>query len=292
MPMSRSSALRLRDLRAVFRLVGECRELGDDPGRWWKHFIAGLARQTGAGFGLGGEIGIHGPRDRRDLGITDWGIDENGFNRVGWVTMLVGFRQNPLFNLIVNGYVARLPGAAGSALTRGDMIPDRDWYASPYYQGPHSALGGDASLACFRPVPGAADEFSEVYLARAVGERDFSRRDRAVVAEAMAAVAPLVGGPLARFSEPAPSNLPPRAREVLRCLLEGDSDKLVAARLGLTRNTVNQYAKVIYTHFQVQSRAELLARWVRRGWGTRFAWAPDAAEADVGTPPENAKARR
>jgi DNA-binding NarL/FixJ family response regulator len=67
--------------------------------------------------------------------------------------------------------------------------------------------------------------------------------------------------------------LSPRLRQVLRCLLEGDADKHVAARLCLTRNTVNQYAKVLFRHFGVRSRAKLLARWARRGWGGRFAWA-------------------
>lgn len=86
-------------------------------------------------------------------------------------------------------------------------------------------------------------------------------------------VTPFLGGPLARFDEPVPGDLAPLARRVLRCFLEGDTDKQVAQRLGLTRHTVNGYAKVIFRHFGVGSRAELLARWVRRGWGNRFAWA-------------------
>jgi DNA-binding NarL/FixJ family response regulator len=112
-----------------------------------------------------------------------------------------------------------------------------------------------------------------VIIARALGQADFSARGKEVVREAMAAVAPLIGGPLARSREPSPADLPPRVRQVLRCMLEGDADKQVMARLGLTRHTVNQYAKAIYCHFGVRSRPELLARWVRRGWGGRFAWA-------------------
>jgi hypothetical protein len=73
---------------------------------------------------------------------------------------------------------------------------------------------------------------------------------------------------------------------VLRCLLEGDSDKQVGLRLGLPRHTVNQYAKQIFAHFGVGSRAELLARWVRRGWGGRFVWAeaspPDGLMGRIG----------
>jgi DNA-binding CsgD family transcriptional regulator len=64
-------------------------------------------------------------------------------------------------------------------------------------------------------------------------------------------------------------------RQVLRCLLEGDGDKQIAARLGLSPHTVNQYAKAVFQHFGVRSRAELLARWVRRSFPARFAWEDD-----------------
>jgi DNA-binding CsgD family transcriptional regulator len=60
-------------------------------------------------------------------------------------------------------------------------------------------------------------------------------------------------------------------RQVLGCLLEGDSDKQAAARLRVSRYTVNQYVKLIFTHFNVTTRGELLARWIKRKWG-RGGW--------------------
>jgi DNA-binding NarL/FixJ family response regulator len=90
-----------------------------------------------------------------------------------------------------------------------------------------------------------------------------------LVREAHAALVPLVGGALARFTDPSPGDLSARTGQVLACLLEGDSDKQIAKRLGLSRYTVNGHTKVIYRHFGVQSRMELLARWVRRGYGNR-----------------------
>jgi DNA-binding CsgD family transcriptional regulator len=93
------------------------------------------------------------------------------------------------------------------------------------------------------------------------------------VREAHARIAPLIGGPLARFGEPSPADLPPRARQVLGCVLEGDGDKQIARRLGIRPHTVNQYLKTLFAHFGVRSRPELMARWVRRGWANGFAWA-------------------
>ena len=103
---------------------------------------------------------------------------------------------------------------------------------------------------------------------RAVKRRDFSARELAFVGEAHAAVASLIGGPLSRFDEPSAHGIPAGARRVLACILEGDADKQVAARLGLSVHTVNGYAKEIYRHFGVRGRTELMARWIRRKWAS------------------------
>ena len=270
--MSQSAQLRLSDLRAVHQLVGECRELGDDPILWRRRLLVGLGRLTGGGFGVAAEIGDGKQPSRYDLGTTDLGAD-NGFNRHGWLRALAEFRTDPSMNPLLNGCFER--AAPGVVLPRADLVPDREWYSSFYYQNIRRTLGADASILCLRPIPGARDDYCGLYLLRAIGERDFNRRQRAIAEEAMALLAPLLGGPLARFHEPAPTALPPRLRQVLRCLLEGDSDKQIAARLRISRYTVNQYTKAVYRRFGVCARSELLARWVRRGWGGRFAWADD-----------------
>ncbi|MBX9585118.1 MAG: helix-turn-helix transcriptional regulator, partial [Gemmataceae bacterium] len=110
-------------------------------------------------------------------------------------------------------------------------------------------------------------------LGRAAARPDFTPRATAIVQAVCAAVGSLVGGPLARFADPGPSVPPPRCRQVLRCLLEGEGDKQIAAKLGLSRHTVNEYTKRVYRHFGVEGRTELLARWVRRGWGLAGGWA-------------------
>jgi DNA-binding NarL/FixJ family response regulator len=75
----------------------------------------------------------------------------------------------------------------------------------------------------------------------------------------------LIGLVLVPAGDPySPTKLPPRVRQTLACLLEGDSQKEVAARLGLSWETVHQYVKALYRHYRVASRAELLARVLRR----------------------------
>ena len=59
--------------------------------------------------------------------------------------------------------------------------------------------------------------------------------------------------------------IPPRQLEVLRALQAGKSEKEAAAKLGLSRHTIHVHVKAIYKRFAVNSRAELLSLWVKRG---------------------------
>ena len=57
-------------------------------------------------------------------------------------------------------------------------------------------------------------------------------------------------------------HLSPRLRQTLARLLAGDSEKQVARHLALSKNTVHVYVKGLYRHFGVNSRGELLAKFV------------------------------
>lgn len=207
--MSPSTRLRVVDLRAMYRLVGECRALGDDPIQWRQHLLAELGRLTGGGFGIAAEIGNGRQPSRHDKGTTDWGA-ENGFDRDGWLRMVGHFQVDAFFNPLMNAYFDQ--PALGLCPARADLVRDREWYSSLYYQGFRRTLGADATILCLRRISDAADDYCGLYLLRPIGERDFPGRNRALAVETMAAITPLLGGPLARFGEPAPSALPPRLR--------------------------------------------------------------------------------
>ena len=73
------------------------------------------------------------------------------------------------------------------------------------------------------------------------------------------------------------AGLSPRHGQTLEHLLAGDSEKQIAIKLGVSRNTVHVYVTALYRHFDVNSRGELLARFVgKRGIGMA---APVAAGA-------------
>jgi DNA-binding CsgD family transcriptional regulator len=72
--------------------------------------------------------------------------------------------------------------------------------------------------------------------------------------QAPASVSPVIsmGEPLSR-----------RERQTLDLLLTGNAEKQIAAQLSISRHTVHVYVKSLYKRFGVNSRSELLAKWVR-----------------------------
>jgi DNA-binding NarL/FixJ family response regulator len=65
--------------------------------------------------------------------------------------------------------------------------------------------------------------------------------------------------------DPSPGDgLSRRLGQTFECLLAGDSEKQVAAKLGLSQHTIHVYVKALYKHFKVATRAELLARHIKR----------------------------
>jgi DNA-binding NarL/FixJ family response regulator len=56
-----------------------------------------------------------------------------------------------------------------------------------------------------------------------------------------------------------------REREILELLADGLGNKQIAARLGISANTVKTHLEVIFEKLGVSSRAEAVARGVKRG---------------------------
>jgi DNA-binding CsgD family transcriptional regulator len=58
-------------------------------------------------------------------------------------------------------------------------------------------------------------------------------------------------------------DLAPRLRQTLELLVAGDSERQVALKLKISQHTVHVYVKQLYKRFGVNSRGELLARFIR-----------------------------
>ena len=256
--MGESVRLRLSDVRAVYRLIGECRELGDDPIAWRRHYLNALRKLLGAQVAVGGTWRIVSTSGRpvllHNLELGFENHDQHAIWRTFMNEGMVGADSFQQF--------ARRPGNLITC-TRQAVASDRDWYRSVEYQHYMRLAGVDASLASFyRPQPWNIS--SAVTIHRPIGARQFGEHERRLLAIAQAEIGRLIGAALAGPDEPSESQLPRRIRQTLHCLLEGDTDQQIALRLGISKATVSEYVTRIFRHYGVSSRSQLSATFLRR----------------------------
>lgn len=256
--MAKSDLLRVQDVRSAYRLIGECRDVGYDPGLWQTRLFAGLSD-------LFGEVSVTG--------------GEGLLNRVnGTIAPLTYFHTNfthgeipALFAYIRDGgpafdpFIRAFPRMSGSAVThtRRQLVADREYYRSPVFDRYLRPARVGHRLVSIFPTPGGR-AISLLHLHRLTSARDFSGRERTVLEFLHNEMGPLVGRALVSAAEPTPEGLSPRLRQTLACLVEGDSEKQIAARLGVSYATVHQYVTTLYRRFGVNSRAQLLAHVLKR----------------------------
>jgi DNA-binding CsgD family transcriptional regulator len=257
--MSKSQRLRLSDLRRAFRLIGECRDLGCDQEAWRRHAFKGLVRLLAARAATGGEV--QWPRPDGLLVFVHPVV--TGFSSEEIAVFAQFMRTRNPDSAAGDPTLRSLGQSAGRLVTRTrrQLVGDRPWYASFSYNEIRRVIGVDHCIYTLCALPGN-DSYSFIGVHRAVGERGFESREQRLLHLCHAELGRLTGTVLARKSEWA--DLAPRLRQTLDCLLDGDGEKQVAARLALSLPTVHQYVTALYRHFGVSSRAELLAHFIRK----------------------------
>jgi DNA-binding CsgD family transcriptional regulator len=251
-------ALRLQDVRSAFRVIGDCRDAGDDTSQWQELAMQALTRLVGAVAVAGGEGYWHRPlKPPAPVSAYSVGLDASGQILLSTYMRAFGTHADPVFR--------GLQDKSGRLETvrRGELVPDRDWYRAPTFVHFLRPAGLDHSLTSIYQRP-RGDAISVFRIARAKGDRDFTDRERGLAAFFHYELGRLIGRSLASVLDSDLEPLPPRLRETLAYLLDGDSEKQVAMRMGLSHATVHQYVTMLYRRFDVRSRAELMARVLRR----------------------------
>jgi DNA-binding CsgD family transcriptional regulator len=261
--MGESKRLRLSDVRAVFGLVGECGELGLDSALWRAHMLVELLRLTGGKVAMGGPTRMHDRfSNAQPLPVIEVGWD--GPREQGIFQQYMLDRMH-LKDPAISRFGARLASlpAGVKSLTRSrrQLADDRAWYASAAFCDYLRPSGVDDGLMSL--VLMADGQAHGIALFRPPGERRFAARDRRLLHLFHTELAPHLLFDLAPPGCDPVSRLPPRLREVLACLVEGDSERQAAVRLGLSPSTAHQYVKAIYRGLGVNTRGELMARFVR-----------------------------
>lgn len=256
--MGRSDLLRVQDVRDAYRLIGECRDLGRDPALWLVHLLKGICRLIGATAATGGEGLAAGPgRTVVPLSSFQSGLDAAGRRALTAYMRADGPAINPFFRA-----VPRRPEKAITR-TRSQVVADAVYYRSPVFDRYLRPAGADHRLvSVYQAATG--DAISVIHLQRASGERDFSPREQRLLGFLHGELGPLVRRQLVSATEPGLGGLSPRLSQTLACLAEGDTEKQVAARLGVSPATAHEYVTALYRRFGVHGRGELLALVLRR----------------------------
>ena len=258
--MGKTNRVRLRDAREIYLLVGELCELGADLSTWQHRMCERLveiipSRTANTGMATISEARAGKMPDSDSDAIATSGYTDRELKdlfRRYWRDEMVW--TDPSFC----AYMAK--SGPGTARRRRELVGDRIWYRSVHYQDYYLPSGVDdclvSSIVPSRPT-GAA--LMHLNLSRATHDRPYSVRERRMLRLFGREITDLLGVKLVVVRDPDSEGLSPRMRQVLQCLSEGDSEKQVARRLGISPHTVHTYIKQLHRRFGVSSRGELLA---------------------------------
>jgi DNA-binding CsgD family transcriptional regulator len=256
--VAKSELLRVHEVRAAYRLIGECRDVGNEPSLWYTRMLEGVARLVGASAIAGGEGRWRPARpELQVVSAYDSGMDAIARERYAAFMREQGPQADPCFQQLM-----RRPGRVVTS-TRRDLVPDRVWFNSPLYDEYRRPARADHAVMSICRT-GDAGCFCMIGPLRAISERDFSPRETRLLNFFAEELGPLIGRALVSATELGPETLSPRLRQTLACLLEGESEKQIAARLSLSFATTHQYVTTLYRVFGVCSRGQLMAHVLKR----------------------------
>lgn len=252
--MRRSETVGISEVQAMLQLVAETAELSYDPALQRQYTLESLCRLLPAKAGICftfGDVLIGG--DGKCGPMVQAGLDEKQAQRID-AYLASGEPVDPCLPKL-----AEIPSPVVVA-RRSELVDDSLWHGSPHYLKFRKALGLDDTMYARISVPG---KVIALVLLRAEGEEPFTERQSQLVDLCLSQMSwPFQ--PDDKQTDPRLAALQPRLRRVMQHLLDGDGEKQVAAKLGLSKNTVHEYVKLIYQQLGVSSRSELLSQWVGR----------------------------
>ena len=253
--MGRAPTLRVADVRAVFYLLGELRDLSPQPQLWKQHMLCGLCRLTEGQVGISVQMVHGGAVDPATLPIIDIGCagEEERRTQCGYD------RLNDLHVTSSREVVQRLVTFGRRFLQTRERL---DSYRHPLVGGQvqvtreESAFGN--CIFSYRPMP-HSHRYHWLYILRPRTDGPFTTRQQRLLHlfhDELNRILELDAARTERF-DPL-GRLSPRLRETLNLLAEGLSEKQVARNLCCSNHTIHGYVKELHKRLNVTNRAELL----------------------------------
>ena len=242
--MAEPRRLRLRDVRDVFRVIGEVRELGGEPKAWRPHMVKRLRALFSAEIVVSSEVHAQTTRTPGKLRVIDigWGCDTDDNL---WDIHSERDDENLEAWRLSAGHVPE--GSPAAEVVDVPVTPIKKVY------------GGRSFVLSQYPLPhiNAVDQLG---IHRAFGDAPFSSAEHRLIRLFHSELGRLWRRDVLRHAKDPHQDLPPRLSQTLSELLTGRSEKEIAARLELSRHTIHNYVKALHQRFEVSSRGELLAK--------------------------------
>jgi len=256
--MLRARRLKLGDVRRVFYLLGEMRELRSDPTSMWRHAVERLCGLVDARQGVAVRFAEMTPKGKtrvEAMQIAGWPDDATLEVWANWGAQTAGnLRLDPT----VDAFALRLGPRQAMGRRMGALVDtgDEAFRDGPMYQqwlGPADVR--DLMVAGHRTtVDGQCVGYS---LPRTKNRRPYTRRDQLRLQLFIEEQQRMyLRGEL---TPPALPALSPRQQQIVERLAAGRAPKQIALELGLTVNTVRTYIKALYRRLEVSGRDELMA---------------------------------
>ena len=249
--MSHSEVLRFSEVREVFRLVGDVRDLCHDQPAQETRIVDGLCELIGAPLGWASTFGAFRPGAATRVEQFTPGTvrDETVLKCLEDWQKISDFADDPMVDL------GRPSTEASDVVCRSQRLTLRDWQGYAIYGGVIDPAGVADTMAMWFRYPGG-DRIRGYALFRMKGDRVFSPKQVGMARLFVEELGFLyVQGKL----EPPDvlDELPARLRRLVPLLLTGLGQKQIAAKTGLSYHTVRSYVKELYDILEVSSREEL-----------------------------------
>lgn len=267
-PKDKTVELALDDISAVIRLVSEVCNRWDDPAGWRQHLLEGACRllDGNAGTMLTEYEGAPGRFGRISvMSVVGLPAPERNLVEPGIMQLQRRDYEEASQNLLpgLTAIYAQIVKQGWVTTTRNEVSDAAEYHAAPYYRDFRRHIDCDDYVVSIRLVD-VPRRPEGITIDRPHGAPPFTAREVALLKLLHDQIAPLIGVRLATEAHLSRDGLSTRLRQTLSLLLEGLGEKQVAYRLNLGHRTVHEYVTMIYKHFQVSSRAELLAYFIRR----------------------------
>ncbi len=250
-----SSKIYEKDARAMVRLLGQVAALEGghaDKKRFLMEGLCELIQADAWVWALGCQL--KPGEEQIYSSFMHEGLGEVGFSK------LLKTLNHPVMGKVVEPFYLKLATDLEHAtMTRDEMDPDQ-----LSYQPDVNDLWEDANIGpvMMSGFPLDADSLSCIAVYRKVGKAHFSEREKKIAHIMLEEVEWLH---LSGWPEDRGVTVPrlyPQQRTVLNLLLDGLSRKCIAEQMNISENTVSGYVKDVYRHFEVNSQAALMKKFL------------------------------